>query len=456
MPASLPPSSPSSAPPSTLRRTFGLAGPLLVGALATNLMGVIDTAMVGQLGTSALAGVGLASQLFFLVLALLLGIAAAVQARVAQAVGAGQWQLTGRLLNSGLVLAAGAGFLVIAFSYLLLPGLLAAIQRDALVVVLGGDYLDTRLPSLLFLALNLSFRAYWVGVSQAVWSMITILVLSVANVLFNYALIFGNFGAPALGVAGAGLGSTLAVALATLLNIVLAIWLARGCGFLQGLMPRHVLLDMLRVASPESLRQLLFTAGVALSYVIIGFMSTAELAAFYVMVNVSLLVYLPHMGFAGAATTLTGEALGAGQHGDIGHRGWTVSATGLVVMLGLAGLVWLNPHTVLELFSLQEAAVVWAVLPLQLIVLAHVLDGCSKIFAGAMIGIGATSKALYLTLWPQWLLLLPGLALAVYFGQGLEVAAWLFVGWGAITCLCFACAWLLGVRDEFASASVAR
>jgi len=85
------------------------------------------------------------------------------------------------------------------------------INNDPLVVEQGVAYLSTRIPSLLFIGINVAFRSCWIGVSLAKWSMVSIITLSLANILFNYMLIFGNFGAPRMEVAGAGLGSTFAV-----------------------------------------------------------------------------------------------------------------------------------------------------------------------------------------------------------------------------------------------------
>ena len=83
-----------------LSRIADLALPIIAGAVATNLMGFIDTLMVGRLGNSALGGVGIGSQLFFLLLAVALGLAAGVQALVARRVGEGRLEVTGKVLNA--------------------------------------------------------------------------------------------------------------------------------------------------------------------------------------------------------------------------------------------------------------------------------------------------------------------------------------------------------------------
>jgi len=132
-----------------------LALPIVAGAVATNAMSVIDTAMVGQLGESALAGVGLAGQLFFLVLAVLLGISAGVQSMVARRVGEQHLDQTGRVLNAGILLATLVGLVLLMLGYLLLPAVLSLINQDPEVVADGERYLITRLPSLLIIGINI-------------------------------------------------------------------------------------------------------------------------------------------------------------------------------------------------------------------------------------------------------------------------------------------------------------
>jgi len=303
-----------------LRRISQLAVPMIASALVTNLMTIVDTLMIGQLGDAALGGVGLAGQLFFLLLAVALGLSAAVQAMVARKVGEGLIESTGALLNAGLILGAMLGVLLMLVGFIAMPSLMAFVNEDPAVVDGGWSYLSARLPSLVFIALNLVFRSYWVGVSLAKWAMLSIITLSLANVFFNYLLIFGNFGVPRMGIAGAGLGSTLAVAVGTLMNIAFALRLAVKNGFLRGLPPRSHIESLVRIAYPESLRQVLFSLGVVGIYVLVGQIGTQQLAAFHVVISICLLAYMPHLGFGAAATTLVGEALGRRQRLDSMHR----------------------------------------------------------------------------------------------------------------------------------------
>lgn len=426
---------------SRLLRISGLALPIVAGALATNLMSFVDTLMVGHLGDPALGGVGIGGQLFFLLLAIALGLAAGIQAMVARRVGQRRLELTGKVLNAGVMLAALVALPLITLGYLLMSLTFGVINSDPLVVEDGLAYLSTRMPSLLFIGINVAFRSYWIGVSLAKWSMVSIITLSLANILFNYMLIFGNFGAPQMGVAGAGLGSTLAVLVGLLVNTGFAFKYARKNGFLSGLPERQQIKTIVKLSYPESLRQAVFSLGVVLMYVLIGQIGTRELAAFHVIISICLIAYMPHIGIGGAATTLVGEALGRIDVGDAKAWGWQVSNVGLVVLTTLGIAVALFPKALLSLFLEDEATLVIAVLPLQIAVFAHMLDGYGKVLGSALIGAGATKSAMQLTLLPQWLLLLPWLAISVFLGYGLKEAMWIFLLSSTTSALLFAYIW---------------
>lgn len=414
---------------------------MIAAALSTNLMTFVDTLMVGQLGDAALGGVGIGGQLFFLLLSIALGLTAGVQAMVARRVGEERLGLTGKVLNAGILLGLIVGLFLMALGYLLTPIVFGVINDDPLVIEQGLTYLFTRLPSLLLMSLTLTFRSYWVGVSLAKWSMVSIITLSVANVLFNYMLIFGNFGAPRMEVAGAGLGSTLAVMVGLLVNVVFALKFALKNGFLRGLPETKHIKTIVKVAYPESIRQTLFSVGVVLLYVLVGQIGTKELAAFHVVISICLIAYMPHIGIGGAATTLVGEALGRKDAQDAKAWGWQVSNVGLIMLTGLGLAVALFPQAILGLFFVDESTLTLAIIPLQLAVFAHVLDGYGKILGAALVGAGATKIAMQLTLLPQYLVLLPLLTISVLLGYGLSEAMAIFLGSTAISALLFAYVW---------------
>jgi putative MATE family efflux protein len=427
-----------------VERISSIAFPIIAGAVAMNVMSLIDAAMVGQLGDQALGGVGIAGQVFFLFLATLLGLAAGVQAIVARRVGEERLEVTGKILNSGILVATAAAAVLMLVAYFTSLPLFSIINSDPSVIDQGTTYLDLRIPSLLFVGISIAFRAYWVGVSMAKYVMISVAVTSVANVILNYILIFGHLGFPRMEVAGAGLGSTLATLMGLLVHFAVGFKHAVSNGFMRGLPPREQTISLVKISYPESVRQIAFCISVVLFYVLIGRIGTQELAAFHIVITISLLAYLPITGMGQAATTLVSEALGRKNYDDASAWGWQVSGGGFAVLTVLSLLVIAFPEPVLGLFLVDEETLALAVFPLQLGLLGHVIEGYSRVLGSSLVGAGATKLVMYLGFGIQWLFFLPLLAVSVALGYRLDAAMWVFLAYGVLSAVVFTFTWQRG------------
>ncbi len=152
----------------------------------------------------------------------------------------------------------------------------------------------------------------------------TLLVMHACNIVLNWALIFGHFGLPALGVAGAGIGSAIATFIGSVLYFFQGWKLARSNGFLRGLPDRATMLSMLRLSVPTGIQQFFFAAGLTAFFWILGKVGTAELAASNVLVQLLLVAILPGLGSGMAAASLVSQSLGRKDPDDAMAWGWDV------------------------------------------------------------------------------------------------------------------------------------
>ncbi|MGY8793789.1 MAG: MATE family efflux transporter [Woeseiales bacterium] len=283
-------------------RILTLALPIIGGMVSQNLLNIVDTAMVGNLGNSALAAVGLGGFVIFMCQALILGILTGVQSSAARRKGEGRTDRVAAVLNTALLLV-----LVIApfFSAILIA--LADIgfpllNNDTEVIALGVPYIEWRLGAIVFVGMNFAFRDYWNALDMSRVYMNTLIIMHACNIVLNYVLIFGNFGAPAYGVTGAAMASAISMGIGTFIYIFL--------GF------KHI--------AKDGLQQLFFAAGLVAMFVIIGKIGTPELAAANVLITVLLFAILPGLALGIACTTLVGQALGRGQPDDAYRWAWGV------------------------------------------------------------------------------------------------------------------------------------
>src|SRR5690242_16463747 len=191
-----------------LRATLAVAAPLAAANLAQMAMGVTDTIMVGRLGALPLAAAGLGAMLYFTGGVVLQGVLSAVAPLAAQALGAGDRAAAGRIGGAGLALAALLALPLVA-ALTSLDRLLVALGYDAALAAEIGRFLRAIAwggPAFLGFAV---LRSLFAALSHTRAVMTVLLACVAGNAVLNWVLIYGHFGAPALGVAGSGYASAI-------------------------------------------------------------------------------------------------------------------------------------------------------------------------------------------------------------------------------------------------------
>jgi putative MATE family efflux protein len=407
-----------------------------------NVLNLVDTAMVGTLGPSALAAVGMGSFANFMAMAFIMGLSAGVQAIAARRLGEGRWSETASPLNAGLLIA-----LVVAVPWsLLLFGLAGRLYpmlvEDPEVVALGIPYFQARLIGMTAIGMNFAFRGFWNGISQSRRYLQTLLVMHVCNVILNWLLIFGHLGLPAMGVTGAGIGTTISTYLGTVIYFILALRHARGSGFLRSFVDRGTVTSMLRLSIPAGLQSFFFAAGMTAFFWIIGRIGTPELAASNVLVQLLLVAILPGVGFGFAAASLVGQALGRGDRDDAVRWGWDVSRLAMTLVGGGALVGLLFPDLLLGLFLHDDHTIGLARLPLRLLGATMTVETLGGVLLNALLGAGANRLVMTVSVGMQWVLFLPAaFMLGPVLGLGLSAVWTGQVAYRSVQALVFAAIW---------------
>jgi multidrug resistance protein, MATE family len=395
--------------PETSRRKqiMAISIPIIYAMISQNVLNLVDAAMVGHLGSAAMAAVGISSFLNFMAVALFIGLATGVQVIVARRIGEGRKSESAVALNGSLLLNL---LLALPFSmllYQLAPNIIHLVIDDVAVVDDAIIYYEMRLIGVTAIAMNFCFRGFWSGVSKTNYYMWVLLAMHAINILLNYMLIYGNFGAPKLGVMGAGLGTTISMILGACCHFVICMIKAKGYGFMHGLPSMESIKSMVKLSAPASLQQFFFAFGFTLLFWIIGQVGTDELAAANVLVNLTLVAVLPCIAFGMSASTLVSEALGRKEPDDAYQWGWDVSIICMAVIALISIPMILFPTPILSIFLVEPDALSIAKLPLQIVGVGLFIDAIGMVMMNALMGAGATGVTMAVSMGMQWLLFLP-------------------------------------------------
>ncbi|MEE8307498.1 MAG: MATE family efflux transporter [Gammaproteobacteria bacterium] len=388
-------------------RIIGLALPIIGGMVSQNLFNIVDTAMVGFLGNAALAAVGLGGFVVFMCQAVIIGVSTGVQAGASRKKGAGEMDRAAAILNTALLLVVIAAPVLSVILIQLVAPVYPFLNSDPAVIERGMPYLEWRLGAMVFVGINYAFRGYWNALDLSRLYMITLILMHASNIVLNYVLIFGHWGAPALGVTGAGMASAFSMAIGTVVYIYLGFRHIPKDAFLRRLANRAETASLIRISIPSGLQQLFFSAGLVAMFWIIGRIGTPEVAAANVLITILLFALLPGLGLGIACTTLVGQALGKGDVEDAYRWSWDVAKVGVVLLIILSLPMVVIPDLVLSAFLHEPATREIALWACRVMAVTLPIEAVGIAFMHRILGAGDARRPMFVSIGIQWLLFLP-------------------------------------------------
>jgi len=381
---------------------LGLSWPVAGALVAQNVMSLITIAMVGHLGDAALAGIGIGGTLFSTLLAVLFGLDTAVQAVVARRFGAQDASGAAAVLADAIPISVLAGMVLAVLAYIAAPAVLAAIAEDPAVIAHGTSYVRALCPTLLFAGIGFAFSAYWNGRGRPELSLLAIMVQLPCSALFNYALIFGAFGLPRLGVPGAGLGTVLAALASLGAHVAIALMALPVRDIARRGPTAPGMARLLRMGLTVSVQQFFLYVGTSVFFAIVARLGVREAAAINVMIALLLLSILAATGVGIAAATLVGQALGRRDAHDAQRWGWQASLIGTLLVAPLSLAIIIAPTNTLALFIVDDTTIALAATPLRLLALSMAIDTAGRVLVFALRGAGAAHVPALVTFGLQW------------------------------------------------------
>ncbi len=408
------------------RDVLRLALPATGEQLLGMMVGLVDTFLVGHLGAAPLAAVGLANQWVFLAQTLLGAIATGSTALIARFTGAQQPDQANKVLRQSVVLGVFIGLGCGALGISLARPAVLLLGAQAEVVGLSTTYLRLVSASLFFVTLMAIGNACLRGAGDTRTPLAVMLGVNVVNIAVAWTLINGLFGLPKMGVAGSALGAMSGQVVGGSLVMVI---LLKGRSGLRLRLTRFyfdwaMIRRVLRIGLPTGAEQVLFRTG-NMAYVrILASLGIAAYAANQVAINGWSLSFMPGFGFAIAATTLVGQALGAKDPEAAQQRGYTAYRIGAAIMAAVGLAFVLFPAQIMGFFTDDAEVIALGATPLRVVGLFQPILAASMIFAGGLRGAGDTRWPMIVTAAGIWLVRLPlAYLFALTLGWGL-VGAW--------------------------------
>jgi len=394
-----------------VRALLRLAGPLIINNLAIAGMQFADAVMAGRLGAEALAAVAVGGSVWFLGFTVMLGLMMAISPIAARHFGAGNPSLIGRYTRQGLWLAAALGVSILVLAQLLVEPALRFVGIDSEFRNLTAAYVRAIMFGAPAICAFLAFRFTIEGIGHTRPIMYTSLFALVCNVFLNYVLMFGHFGAPALGAVGCGLASAI-----TMWLIMIAL------GTHLFLHPRYRVLQIFTRVAPIRLPILreIFTLGMPIALTITaeaGLFSAVSIlmgtrgahitAAHQIALNFAATMFMIPLALSSATTIRIGHALGAGISQAARFSGLTGISLCGVCMAFTAVFLLVFRNAVVSLYTNDPAVQAIAISLLLMAAIFQIGDGVQIGAAGALRGYKDTRVPMVINIFAYWFLAFP-------------------------------------------------
>lgn len=394
-----------------VRPLLRLGGPLIVNNLAVAGMQFADAVMAGRLGADALAAVAVGGSVWFLGFSFCLGLLMAISPIAARHFGAGDKALIGRYTRQGIYLGLCMGALLILLGQFAVAPMLVAIGIDPEFRDLTVGYVGAIMfggPGI-FIFLAMRFTTEGVGHTRPI--MFTSLFALVCNVFLNYVLMFGKFGAPALGVLGCGIASAITMWLvaAALAGHMFFSRFYRPFAIFSRLAPLRssVLKEIVVLGVPIAITITAEAGLFSAVSILMGTRGTEITAAHQIAINFSATTFMVPLALSSATTIQVGQLIGAGKLRSARTSGAVGIGLCAFFMSLSAFFLLVFRDAVVSLYTDDEAVRGIAISLLLMAALFQIADGVQVGAAGALRGFKDTRLPMAVNMFAYWALAFP-------------------------------------------------
>ncbi len=404
------------------RATLRLAWPLAAANLLQVLVHAVDVIFVARLGEQALAASSLAIAIFGLLLWALSGLTGAVAPLIAAELGRRRHAVreVRRSVRMGLWLAVGAGLLGMA-ACSQAERLMLWTGQDPVISAMAGSFMGIIMWAMLPMIVSNVLRIFVSTLDRPIFATLIIAVAIGVSVIANYAFVFGNLGAPALGLEGSAFASVV-TSVFILLSYIMAIHMDRRLSRYRifGNWWRHEwsrLREIARIGTPIALTILAEAGLFSGAAFLMGRIGPSELAGHTIALQIASLAFQIPFGIGQAATIRVGYHFGARDAGGIRRAGWVAMGIAVVFSGVTASIMLFAPHFVLSLYvdpglPRNAALVGFAVQYLLWAAIFQLVDAAQAVAAGNLRGLQDTRVPMVI-------------AVLSYWAAGYSVAIWL-------------------------------
>jgi putative MATE family efflux protein len=374
-----------------------IAYPIFLTLLIQNLIQVIDTAFLGHVSEIALGASAIAGIYYIVIFTIAFGFSTGSQILIGRRNGEKNFDKIGEIVVFGSIFLWLMALLIFLFTRSFSEHILRKILSSQNILEASLDYLDWRIWGLFFSTINVMFRAFFVGITHTKVLTFNAIIMALANVFFDYGLIFGNWGFPAMGIGGAALASVISEAISVVFFFTYLLYAIdlKKYGF-TGIIWKNlkIIRGILNVSFSLMIQQFLSLSTWLVFFLAIERMGENVLAISNIIRSFYMIIGIPIFALSATANTLVSNFIGAGKQKEVIALIWKISRLALAVVFFFAILLFLFPETALSIYTSNPQLIQESIPSLYVILLVLPVLGVGNVFFQSVSGTGNTRSAL--------------------------------------------------------------
>ncbi|MBE6610851.1 MAG: MATE family efflux transporter [Ruminococcaceae bacterium] len=396
------------------RVVFGLALPMTLQNVMQLLLNMMDTVMLGRLddrSEAVISAANLANQPYFVYSLFLFGMVSGASVLIAQYWGKSDTDTINAIAGIAMIAALSVGGIFTAVCYLFTPQVMGLFTPSEEVITLGVVYLRWVLASYVIASMTTLLNGVLRSTEQVTVALVTNTTAIVMNIVLNYILIFGKFGAPALGIEGAAIATLISRIAELLMVLFYVIFIEKRVKLRIPKMMRikkQLVRDFIRYSLPVICNETMWGLGITLHSVVIGNLGDAPYAAYSVANIIERIGLLAAIGFANATLIVIGKEIGAGRSENAYPYAKTMLALSVILGIIMCGVVLVIRYPAVNLFNVADdtkASALNIITVMMAVILAKSFN--TTAIVGVIRGGGDTVTAMLFDFVPMWAFAIP-------------------------------------------------
>ncbi len=377
------------------KNILNLALPAIAGLSTQMIVSLVDSAMVGRLAEAkyALAAMGLGVLATWALISFFSSLATGTHVIVARKYGEKDYNACAVTLSNSLIIGIVIGSIVASIALLAAHHIGSFFAADPTVGKYAGEYIFYRFLGIPFFLISVSYRGFYFGISKTKIFMYSGVITNLLNIALNTVFIYGNFGAPRMGLAGAGLASTLAT--------TFDVFFYTSIAFFPSFRNKYrlhknfkidwsIIKSIYKISLPVSFQNIFILVGFLMFVAITGLIGTEQQAATQAIISTLFISLLPCFGFGIAVQTLVGNNLGSHKFNLAKIYGFETAKIATYYTLTLGVIFIAFPQIVLLMITTDQSIIATATPALRVAGFAQIFYATGVVLANGLQSAGKT------------------------------------------------------------------